>query len=211
MMLSVCKVGKTIIIYIILFLVFSFPSEVLADNHSKLKISAPEIAWAITHPFIAFKVKAITKRAMFVTDSIEKAGILKDRSGGQLDAFKHAFWMALLSQKFKTQKVYKLGLAHEKYNYRQSKKGKGGGDQAASEMDLWNNKVGIDIGYINRNISEDSLINMVITAIMRGEMRVIKKDKEGNSLDKQGQLIDNSTLKTWENNRCLVSSDYKYN
>jgi hypothetical protein len=210
-MLRICKVRKAIIISILFLLAFSFSENIWASNQSQLKVSAPELAWAMAHPFIAIKAKSITKRAMIVTDSIERVGILKDRSGGQLDAFKHAFWMALLSQRFKSKKVYKLGLAHEKYNYRQSKKGKGGGDQIASNMDLWNNKVGIDIGYVHRNISEDSLITVVINAIKRGAMRIIKKNSNGDSLDKQGRLIDNSTLKTWMNNRCLVSSDYKYN
>jgi hypothetical protein len=210
-MLRICKVRKAIIISILFLLAFSFSENIWASNQSQLKVSAPELAWAMAHPFIAIKAKSITKRAMIVTDSIERVGILKDRSGGQLDAFKHAFWMALLSQRFKSKKVYKLGLTHEKYNYRQSKKGKGGGDQIASNMDLWNNKVGIDIGYVHRNISEDSLITVVINAIKRGAMRIIKKNSNGDSLDKQGRLIDNSTLKTWMNNRCLVSSDYKYN
>jgi len=211
MMLCIRKVGKAIIIFTLIIMVSIFPKELAAKSKSQIKVSGPELAWALAHPFIAIKAKAISKRAITVTDSIEKLGLLKDRSGGQLDAFKHAFWMALLSQEFKSRKIYKLGLAHEKYNFKQSKKGKGGGDQAASEMDLWNNKVGIDIGYVNRNISEDSLISIVINEIKRGAMRIIKKNKEGISLDIHGQLIDNSTLKTWGNKRCLVPSDYKYN
>ncbi len=178
---------------------------------AKTKVAGPEIAWAIAHPFIATKAKRISERAIFVTDSLEKIGVLKDRSGGQLDAFKHAFWMASLSQLIKPKKAYKLGLAHEKYNYKQAKKGKGGGDKAASEMDLWNNKVGLDLGYANRNISEDSLIKLVVSAVIGGEMKIIKKDTQGNSLDKQGRLIDKSTLKTWENARCLMYSNYIYN
>jgi len=178
---------------------------------AKTKVSGPEISWAIAHPFIAAKAKRISERAIFITDSLEAAGILKDRSGGQLDAFKHAFWMASLSQQIKLKKAYKLGLAHEKYNYKQSKKGKGGGDEAASEMDLWNNKVGLDLGYANRNTSEDSLIKLVVQAILGGDMKIIKKDAQGNSLDKQGRLIDKSTLKTWVNARCLMYSNYIYN
>ena len=198
---------KGLIIYVILIICIALPYSVTA----KTKVSGPEFAWALAHPFIAIKAKKISKRVIYITDSLEAAGVLKDRSGGQLDAFKHAFWMASLSQQIKKKKAYKLGLAHEKFNHRQAKKGKGGGDQAASDMDLWNNKVGVNLGYDNRQLSESALIELVIKWVLQGEMRMIKKDAQGNSLDSSGQLIDKSTLKTWVNKRCLVPSDYRYN
>ena len=178
---------------------------------AKTKLSCPELTWAISHPFIAIKVKRISKRVLAITDSIEKTGLLKDRSGGQLDAFKHSMWMALLAQEIKVKKANKLGLAHEKFNYRQARKGKGGGDKAASDMDLWNNKVGQAIGFNNKSLSEDSLIMLVVNEINAGEMQIVKKDILGNSLDSNGQLIDKSTLKTWLNKRCLVASNYQFN
>ena len=181
------------------------------EGNSKTKINGPELGWAFAHPFIAIKAKRISNRVIYIVDSLEANGILKDRSGGQLDAFKHAFWMASLSREIKVKKAYKLGLAHEKYNYRMSKKGKGGGDKAASDMDLWNNNIGLDLGYINKNISEDSLIEIVKDYVKNGEMKIIKKDPAGNSLNKQGQLIDKSTLKTWGNARCLMYSDFIFN
>jgi len=198
---------KGLIISVILIICIALPYSVTA----KTKVSGPEFAWALAHPFIAIKAKKISKRVIYITDSLEAAGVLKDRSGGQLDAFKHAFWMASLSQQIKKKKAYKLGLAHEKFNYRQAKRGKGGGDQAASDMDLWNNKVGINLGYDNRYLSESALIELVIKWVLKGEMRMIKKDTQGNPLDSSGQLIDKSTLKTWVNKRCLVPSDYRYN
>ena len=198
---------KGLIISAILIISINSPTELVAAA----KISGPEFWWAIGHPFIAIKAKRISKQAIRTTDSLEAAAILKDRSGGQLDAFKHAFWMASLSQQIKPKKAYKLGVAHEKFNYKQSRKGKGGGDKAASEMDLWNNKTGIDLGYIHRDVPKDILINIVIQAVKEGKMKVIKKNIDGNSLDCDGQLIDKSTLKTWGNKRCLVPSNYDYN
>jgi len=197
------KGRKAIIFCLSLFLFWIFPHNIEA----KTKVSRQEIVWAIGHPFIAVKAKKLSKRALLVTDSLEKACVLKDRSGGQLDAFKHAFWMALLSQQIKVKKARKLGAAHEKFNYKQCKKRKGGGDKAASDMDLWNNDVGLKIGSSHKNISETELIELIVEAIKKGEMRIIKKNKDGKSLDSEGKLIDNSTLKTWLNKRYLVPSN----
>ncbi len=197
------KGRKAIIFCLSLFLFWIFPHNIEA----KTKVSRQEIVWAIGHPFIAVKAKRLSKRALLVTDSLEKACVLKDRSGGQLDAFKHAFWMALLSQQVKVKKAKKLGFAHERFNSMQYKKGKGGGDKAASEMDLWNNNVGARIGNLHKDAAEDTLINLIIEAVKNGEMRIIKKNSKGESLDSEGQLIDNSTLKTWENKRCLLPSN----
>jgi len=191
-------------------LIIIISSAISMRLEAKIKISGPEFCWAMAHPFIAIKAKRISEQAIKITDSLEANGILKDRSGGPLDAFKHAYWMALLSQQINPRKAYKLGLAHEKFNYKQSRKAKGGGDKAASDMDLWNNKIGKDIGYINREVSKDSLINIVIQMIKAGDMKIIKKNANGDSLTCEGQLIDKSTLKTWVNKRCLVCSDYVY-
>ena len=143
-------------------------------GYAKTKVSGPELWWAMAHPFIATKAKKISERAIYLTDSIEKIGLLKDRSGGQLDAFKHAIWMALLAQSVNPKKAKKLGRAHEKYNYKMYHKSRGGGDSAASKMDLWNNEVGLNIGSSFPDISENKLIEIVITAIKHGEMKFIK-------------------------------------
>lgn len=206
-MLRVVSHRKIIIITSMLVLLVLFGEK----GYAKTKVSGPEIRWAIAHPFIAMKAKKISERAIYLTDSIEKIGLLADRSGGQLDAFKHTIWMALLAQSIKPKKAKKLGMAHEKYNYKMYRKGIGGGDLAASEMDLWNNDVGLIIGTSSPDISENKLVEIVITAIKQGKMKIVKKDLQGKSLDCEGKLIDNSSLKTWNNNRCLVSSDYKYN
>jgi len=197
------KGRKAVVFCFVLIVLFIFPQ----DAGAKTKVSSQEFWWAMGHPFIAAKAMRLSKYAIYVTDSLEKTGVLKDRSGGQLDAFKHAYWMALLSQQMKVKKARKLGLAHEKFNYKQYKKGKGGGDKAASDMDLWNNEVGLRIGSSHKDISKTELANLIVEAVKKGEMRIIKKNKEGKSLDSEGQLIDNSSLKTWLNKRYLVPSN----
>jgi hypothetical protein len=206
MMMPLSKARKGIIIS--LLLLFTASGGLWAQGAVKqtAKASGPEVCWAIGHPFIAIKAKRISKRALQITDSIEQAGIFSDRSGGNLDAFKHSLWMALLSRDIKPHKALKLGKAHERFNRKQAKKGKGGGDAAASTMDLWNNKIGAQIGSSHKNISEQALIKLIIDAVKQGEMRIVRKNAAGESLDKNGKVIDKTLLKNWNNPRCLVES-----
>jgi hypothetical protein len=163
------------------------------------KISRPEKCWAIGHPFIAKKTFRLTGEALLVADSIHEFGILRgSMSGGQPDAFKHAYWMALLSQKISTRKARKLGKAHEKGNYLTYKKAKRKGlvdshNLLASEMDLWNNDKGIEIGGYNKNISAIQLQQIVIDSIKSGAMRIIKKDSLGGT----NILVPSDHISSW--------------
>src|SRR4051812_30874644 len=69
------------------------------------QLSRAEKNWVFMHPFIAKKAFHCAERARFVTDSMRSNGILKDGNGGQLDAFRHAYWMALLTQKISSRKA----------------------------------------------------------------------------------------------------------
>ncbi|MFZ4740807.1 MAG: hypothetical protein ACOYLE_06550, partial [Bacteroidales bacterium] len=81
-------------------------------------------------------------------------------------------------------------------------------DKISSTMDLWNNDIGLEIGKINRNISSDSLKHIVIDYILSGKMKVIKKNKQGQFLDNNGNIIYNDSLKgKWENQKVLINSD----
>jgi hypothetical protein len=182
------------------------------------KISCPEKRWAICHIFIAKRAYKITKHSLIVTDSILQTQILgTDFQGGDLDAFKHAYWMASLSQHIKWKKAYRLGTAHEKGNYKSFKKGKRKGkinlpDKASSEMDMWNNKAGLIIGRENQNISKIDLQQLVIQAIRNGEMRILKRDSHGNFVTCQNQLIPVDILQgNWDNNKCLEPSGNSIN
>jgi hypothetical protein len=178
------------------------------------KISCPEKWWAVGHFMIVGKAFRITQECQHITDSLSATERLgKDLQGGQLDAFKHAYWMASLTQKIKWRKAYRLGKAHEKGNYINFRKGAKQGikslpDHRSSEMDLWNNNAGIIIGKENRQLNRDQLQELIIDAILRGEMRVLNKDKEGNFLDCENQPIPRERLiGKWENPKCLVPSN----
>ena len=174
----------------------------------------PEKWWAVCHPFIVKKAAKLTLETARALDSLKTAGTLgDDLAGGQLDAFKHSYWMALLSQNIKWRKVRKLGKAHEKANYLSFKKALKKGrnnchDKVASDMDLWNNEKGIEIGRANKEAGRLKLQQIVIDSIKSGAMRIILKNKEGKFVDCQNNEIPADSLAgRWENEKCLVPSD----
>lgn len=166
-------------------------------------LSAPEKRWVIAHPFIAKKAYRCSLKARAVTDSLDKAGVLADGMGGQLDAYRHAYWMAILVQEISPRKARKLGAAHENGNYRTFKKGgmEDGAipDSMGSVMDLANNNSGIGIGLKYReelaHVTADTSVPLpletqVLHAVWNGELFILKKDAEGNYLDCTGNAID---------------------
>ena len=154
----------------------------------------------MTHPFIAKKAWQATKVAQKASERQMKNPELDGlKSGGQVDAFRHTFWMALLVREMKMKKALKLGEAHEKSNYLDFKKNrKEDGtfpDKASKEMDLFNNKKGAEIGIRYTNIHPDSLKNIIIDSILAGKLRIIYRDSALNFLDCSGKIISTDRLK----------------
>ena len=200
------------------FYIFVLTSIVSAQNNkskSKLgKISCPEKRWVIFHPFIAKKTYNLTRYSRSVADSIKNTDILDgDINGGQVDAFKHAYWMSTLSQNIKWKKALKLGKAHEKGNYKSHKKRTRKGmkethDKISSDMDMWNNHRGIEIGRAFKGESLIVIQQAIIDSIQSGKMRIIKKNISGQFLDCEGNVIPKDHLVgKWENEKCLVPSN----
>jgi hypothetical protein len=179
------------------------------------QLSRPEKCWTIAHPFVAKKAWVCTQQARAATDSLEKNGTLTDPDGGQLDAFRHAYWMALLVQKMSAKKAEKLGIAHEKGNYIQFKKGqleeKARPDSLASEMDLKNNRAGIEAGLkykADTSLSKGSLVETILFLDWEGQLTITKKDSSGQYLTCEGKVIDLSVYTgIWSVPKCLVPSN----
>lgn len=171
--------------------------------------------WVLFHPFKAKKAEIISKEAYRVADSIKNSPLLDgDASGGQVDAFRHAFWVASLRQEIGENASRSLGKAHEKENYRTYKKNKLEDgtvpDKIATTMDLFNNEIGLSLSKNNTKASKIGLIYKVINAIHSGKLKVIKKDNNGNFLTCKNTSISQESLKgKWKNNKCLVNSNYK--
>ncbi|CAM1344014.1 DUF6973 domain-containing protein [Tenacibaculum amylolyticum] len=178
------------------------------------KLSGPKKWWVILHPFKAKKALEISRDVKRVTDSIRKTNMLDgDPSGGQVDAFRHAYWMARLREEIGKGAARSLGRAHERENYKMYKERRLEEgivpDEISSEMDFFNNDVGLSLTRKGNKTPRKGLIYRVINAITGGKMKVIKKNKKGEFLTCSGEIITTASLKgKWKNNKCLVTSNY---
>ena len=200
----------------ILFLAFLIVSISVSGQSSLkdfFKLSGPIRVWVVFHPFSAKKSLKIANETNRVTDSIVKTDALDgDASGGQVDAFRHAYWMARLTQEMGERAAISLGKAHEKENYLTYKKRRLEDgvvpDEISSEMDLYNNNQGVKLISKGSKVSKKGLIYRIVNAINSGKLKVIKKDKKGNFLTCNGEIIAKEELKgKWKNNKCLISSE----
>lgn len=200
--------------FLFLKIFFFFPVISFAQSPSLSfkKLSCPEKWWVVLHPFVAKKAYNISQEARSISKEIERDTLLdQDADGGMVDAFRHSYWMARLSQEICPRKAYTLGKAHERGNYLDHKKRRPGeeifSDSIAGTMDLFNNKKGIEIGRNNKAISKEELRELICKKILDGEMKVILKDEAGNSLDCNNIVIDlNNYSGQWNIPRCLVKS-----
>ena len=122
--------------------------------------------WVLFHPFKAKKAQIISEEAYRVADSIKNSPLLDgDASGGQVDAFRHAFWMASLRQKIGEKAARSLGISHEKENYKTHKKKKLEDgvipDKISSTMDLFNNEIGLSLTKRGAKTSKKGLIRCI--------------------------------------------------
>lgn len=203
-------------IRIVLFCLLVLLLESVANAQSTKSrfsgLSRPEKSWVIWHPCKAKTAMDISLEAIRVTDSLDRDGIIgHDRNGGKLDAFKHSYWMAVMSRQIGEKSALKLGKAHEKGNYETFKNGKLEDgflpDKPSSDMDLFNNKMGVEISKNKSDMTETELITVLIDAIENGELRILKKT-ESKFMTCQGQRIDEKDLKgKWDNDKCLVPSN----
>ena len=207
---------KSLAILFFLIPLFSFSQS----NREKFKqLSKAEKHWVMFHPFIAKKAMRYTNVVLQVCDSLKKDSALDgDGNGGQLDAFRHSYWMALLSQHINPKKAYSLSVAHEKGNKEAFEKNKTEEgtqpDSMSSVMDIINNQLGIQIGLANRQskvpMTDEQLISFIKQKIIKGEMRILLKDENKNFLTCEGVIINPDDYKgKWAIPKCLAKSDTK--
>lgn len=176
------------------------------------KLSKPERRWVIAHVFKAKKALHVTKKVQQDVDSIRKANTIgSDLNGGRVDAFKHAYWMASLSMRIGARKALKLGNAHEKGNYLQFKKQhlEEGvlPDSISCEMDLHNNKAGVEAMSSGHKTTYLDIQKKILEMLHVGELLIIRKDEQGNFLDREGNVIDMKMYSgKWGNPKFLISS-----
>ena len=206
-------VMKKNVIFTLLFFT-SFITFSQTSTYQKFKkLSSPKKWWVVFHPFKAKKALIISTEIKRISDSIQKTKMLDgDKSGGQVDALRHALWMASLRIAIGKSAARSLGKVHEKENYLYYKANRleDGSlpDKASMDMDLYNNEVGLFLVNKKEKISNKQLIEKLIRAIKHGKMKVIKKDHKKHFLTCKGKIIEKETLqRKWINNKCLINSN----
>ncbi|MGL4597553.1 MAG: DUF6973 domain-containing protein [Bacteroidia bacterium] len=195
----------------VFFATLSFAQQ---NYQSFRQLSKPEKYWVLSHPFVAKKAWRCTQRARAATDSLAQAEVLTDANGGQLDAFRHAYWMVLLRVEIGERRARKLGEAHERGNYIEFKNGKQEDgalpDSVSTVMDERNNAAGRALGdSLLKNTADSSFnaVQLVLFAVWNGELWIIRKDENGRPLNCTGDLILEEEKKKWNIPKCLVRSD----
>jgi hypothetical protein len=103
------------------------------------------------------------------------------REDGHNDAFRHAYWNALMTSRFGEEWAEDFATAHEQVP----------GNPAAREaMDLYNNEVGRRIAAENPDATPAELADLVEQAVRDGEMVVINEDGD---LEYSDQIADGQT------------------
>jgi hypothetical protein len=198
---------------IIIFFVFIVSPVTSQPKHPFTSLSCPEKRWVILHPFVAKKAYRLSLQAKETAASLlADTAFDGDENGGQVDAFRHAYWMALLSQQICWKKARSLGRAHEKGNYRAFRKGLTEEgvrpDSVSGAMDLFNNARGLEIGRSRKAITDAALRQAVRDSVLSGRMKIIRKDVKGIPVDCNGNVIDVQLYRAaWALPKCLVASD----
>lgn len=197
------------------YLLLFFGLLLLSGCSPKLKraygrLSASEKNWVVFHPFKAKEAYYVSKEVEVLIDSIAHVGIIgNDNNGGLLDAFKHSLWMARLTQNIGKNAAKKLGDAHEKGNYKAFKKRQLEDgimpDKLSSEMDIYNNSIGIKVGDKFKKATHSLLIDKLIDSLYKGKLKILKKDSLGNFLDCHNHIL-NENKANWYANKCLQPS-----
>ncbi len=198
---------------LVLLLFISIQMNAQSNWKDFWKQSAPIKRWIMLHPFKAKKAQLISLKAIKVTDSISQTYLLDgDKFGGQVDAFRHAYWMATLLKEIGKCASLSLGRAYERSNRKSFRKSRRKGeislyDKPSKKMDLFNNKVGSKFTYRKKIDGKKGLIFQIVNAITNGELKILKKDVLGNYVTCKGAVIPKNELIFWKNKKCLVSSN----
>ncbi len=164
------------------------------------------------HPIAAIKVKQISKKCFKIYNANKNNNQLDTfNNGGKLDAYRHTFFMAAFAQKVKIKKIKKLGIAHEKYNYHQFLKNDFENnelpDSLSTIMDLKNNDLGFELGKKYGKETIEALSELIIKAITKGDALIVKRNKNGEYINCNGDLLGFTKQKKWNLNKCLVKSN----
>lgn len=199
---------------IIAFTLLTQLSPAQSNFRRFFRLSGPEKCWTLTHPFKAGKAYKLTAHVRQLIDSLQQQAYPDSFShGGKLDAFRHAYWMAILTQGIGHRASRKLGNAHEKGNYKQFRKNIGEDgivqDSSAVIMDLHNNKTGIQYALENPDATPTTLQDLLLRALHNGELRILQRNASGQLQRCDGSIpsTENRSRKEWNLGYCIIPSN----
>ncbi|MBO5839051.1 MAG: hypothetical protein J6R06_05185 [Bacteroidales bacterium] len=166
--------------------------------------------WAVANAKTLTKALDISEKVLQTMDSLYQAKNFETNvEGSKYDAFRHVFWMYSLSSEIGKTKSRKIGVIYEDYNeYVFLTKPLSGYDFAGRTMDEYNNEVGLSLFDKIGKQEKEIVIENIKDLISKGYVKIIAKDKNQNSLDKEGNVIKEEEWKSnWKNNRYLINSN----
>ncbi len=203
------KIYQNLILLFLFFISF-FPLS--AQNKTLLakSIKFQDKVWVTANINNIKKALRVSNHVLTKMDSLYKAGNFETNvEGSRYDAFRHIYWMYSLAKEIGIDKSRKIGLMYEDYNYYIFNiKSSSGYDFAGRTMDEYNNEVGLylfsKIGKQENEIVFENIRNL----ISKGYAKIIAKDKNQNSLDKNNNILpEEQWKKEWKNNRYLINSN----
>jgi hypothetical protein len=132
------------------------------DYDSWNRLTDAEKRFVIAHPFAAKAFQAAASKALTDAQSRFPSQCLHNGTG---DAFRHAYWNALMVRAETEALAQEFADAHES-NPDQP--------QAEREMDLHNNQIGRWIARDNPNATEAQIIDLVMNALNNGQLSVME-------------------------------------
>lgn len=133
------------------------------DELEKFKKLMPdEQKFVMRHPLVA---KDFQQDAETARKAAENRYPPNELHNGKGDAFRHAYWNALMTKRHGADYAKQFADAHET-NPNQPADEK--------EMDLHNNEVGRRIAMENPNATDEELANLIMQAVERGELKTLK-------------------------------------
>ena len=186
---------------------------VAAQNllHRYRQLAKAEKRWVRCHLFVAKRAMRCTRLTEQLYEQAKKDSlIIGPENGGKPDAFRHALWMALLTQNIGVKKALKLGIAHEKANYEffLEKKNEYGElpDSMGSVMDVFNNQKGADLGLQHKKDSAQAMVQVVLRSLTNGVLCIIKTDQSGRCRTCDNQHINMEKYSgCWHIPKCVTS------
>lgn len=124
------------------------------------RLTEDERSFVVWHPFAASDFREVATKALAEAQSRYPDTI----HNGPGDAFRHCYWNALMTREQGAELAEQFATAHES----------GGGPVLEREMDLYNNRVGRNIGSTRSTATDSELAGACVRALDTDQLLIIE-------------------------------------